>query len=175
MYKENKNIDQTQKIIFWEEISAEVEAMTDRFGNRVDEGIKKAVITLRANGFPTYSSCEGHLDREAVLHPYVLVSTEEFEGWEDDENVANQMRSENLENQRRMIRLLNEFYENRKSPYDAHLTLETFGPTHGFSLFSIGADVMKVLNPTERREKLRLYRQEIDDFVDFLKSKFFSD
>lgn len=174
MTSESQYPDQAQKEIVWEEISAEVEVMTDRLGMRVDEGIKKAVIALRANGFPTYGSCEGHLEREAVLSPYVLVSTQEFEGWEDDENVADRMRSENLGNQRRILMLLNEFYEDRKSPYDAHLTLETFGPTDGFALCSIGADVMKILDVRERREKLTLYRQEMDDFADFLRNQFFS-
>lgn len=46
----------------WNAIEREVDRITDRLGKPIDQGIRETVIALKANGFGTTSSCEGHLD-----------------------------------------------------------------------------------------------------------------
>jgi len=167
----------TEKSLAWENIRTEVDAMTDALGKPVDSQIKEAVIAIMAHEFPTIGSCEGHIDEgaERPLYPYVMVSSPEYDGWKESEIVTNIMIAENLGYQKNMIVLLNEFYETHNSPFDSHLSFEGFGPTWGFKLRSVGADVMKILTSDEKERKLALYRQEMDDFAKFLKNKFFAE
>lgn len=46
----------------WQQFEQEVELIKDRLGKGVDQKIKDTVVALRANGFSTTGSCEGHLD-----------------------------------------------------------------------------------------------------------------
>ena len=43
-------------------MSAKVARWTDALGERVDLGIRDAVVALNLTGIPTEASCEGHLD-----------------------------------------------------------------------------------------------------------------
>lgn len=174
MNNEKDFINPDNKERAWESFRLQVDLLKDKLGNPVDEKIKEVVVGLIVHDFPTFSSCEGHLDREPVISPYVIVTTDEFEGWKEDESIADEMASENLNHQRRAIELLSEFYEKHDSPYDSRLSLEKVGPTSGFVLRNTGADVLEILPPAEQEEKLKLYRREMNDFAVFLKYKFFT-
>ncbi len=58
----------------WSEIKQEVDRVKDRLGTPVDEGIKESVVALKANGFGTTGSCEGHLD-SGRGYPWILVES----------------------------------------------------------------------------------------------------
>lgn len=51
-----------KKQSIWEAKKREVEAITDRLGYPMDEGIIETVVAFWVNGFPTVSSCEGHFE-----------------------------------------------------------------------------------------------------------------
>jgi hypothetical protein len=71
-----------------------------------------------------------------------------------------------------MLELLSEFYQERKTSFEARLTFENIGAYGGFRVQSFGAEIMELLSVDEQKEKLKLYRKEIDDFTEFLKNKF---
>lgn len=167
----------------WEQIRDEVERMKDSTGRGVDEGIKEAVVALRAFDFPTTASCEGHFDC-GYPYPWIEICVLAAEGWSEEEGwqkrgeswvkeKEEQGRVENLKQRQRMIRLLNEFYADRETPFDARLTFDWIGRYAAFRIQSIGGDVMELLPPKEREEKHQLYTKEMNDFSNFLREKFF--
>jgi hypothetical protein len=81
---------------------------------------------------------------------------------------------ENLKQQQKMIALLADFYKEREAPYDAQLIFDSFNGLGGFRLQSLGAEIMELLTPDEKKQKLELYRKEMADFTNFLKSKYFA-
>lgn len=56
-----------------EAIRRDVDSIADRLGRTVDTHIKEVVVMFNANGLPTSSSCEGHVER-GLLAPYVEIS-----------------------------------------------------------------------------------------------------
>ena len=49
---------------------ARLKSKADRFGNKIETGIKESVIALWALGFKTSASCQGHLDH-GRLAPWI--------------------------------------------------------------------------------------------------------
>lgn len=54
----------------WEEACEAVTHFRDALGSEVDEGIFETVVCLNLLGFPTWQSCEGHLDHGAP-YPWI--------------------------------------------------------------------------------------------------------
>ena len=65
----------------WQREFQRLEQVGDKLGYRIDPGIKEAIVAFVLNGFPTYGSCEGHLeerwDKMIKLHPYIAVGIDE--------------------------------------------------------------------------------------------------
>lgn len=74
-----------------------------------------------------------------------------------------------------MMNLLEEFYQNRETPFDARLVFDRIGAFGGFRVQSFGAAIMELLPPEEQLKKFELYRKEMNDFAEFLKRKYFSE
>jgi len=55
----------------WDDISRQVDNLTDTLGLPVDTKIKQVVVGLNSLGIYTYSSCEGHCDIDHISFPYV--------------------------------------------------------------------------------------------------------
>ncbi len=143
----NTQLIESTKEIAWEEHKAKVERITDRLGEEIDEGIKETVIALRALGFPTTQSCEGHTNR-GLPYPWVdIKAPTEFtllwsapaSGYEKRQELSN------LKLEQKMLELLAEFYENRKTYFDARLSFE-FTRT-SFRVQSIGGRSLPLLSP----------------------------
>lgn len=66
--------EKREKEIRWQAIERSVDDTEDKLGKGVDEKIKSAVVALRASGFSTTGSCEGHSDR-AYPWPWVDVES----------------------------------------------------------------------------------------------------
>ncbi len=56
----------------WEEKEEEVEEWVDALGEKIDPGIKEAVVALNMSGFPTSASCEGHSER-GIPAPWIEI------------------------------------------------------------------------------------------------------
>ena len=70
-----------QKQEKWNETLKSLEDTDDRLGRPIDKGIKEAVIAFKVNGFPTQSSCEGHVEKRSgkrvKISPYIDIGVEE--------------------------------------------------------------------------------------------------
>ena len=168
----------------WEKKMAEVNEIVDSLGKKIDENIKETVVAFSVHGFTTTASCEGHIaekeeEQHGLSYPWVEICAPEPEGLsdakkEEKNQLEQEWRIKNLKQQRRMMDFLEEFYEKRKTPFDARLVLEKIGAFGGFRVQSFGAEITEILSPEEKQQKLTLYQKEIRDFTEFLKSKYFS-
>jgi len=72
---------ENEKGVAWQLKLQELESVGDKLGYRIDPGIKETVAAFMLNEFPTYGSCEGHLEERdgkvRKLHPYIAVGFDE--------------------------------------------------------------------------------------------------
>ena len=178
-FKEQKSEDNEQeydpkKIAEWKRKRAEVDEIVDNLGKGIDGGIKDVVTALLVHNFSTSGSCEGHVNEKGHGYPFpwIEVYTPAPEGWKENEEKKKEWAVENLRQQKRMMGDLDEFYKDRHPPIDMRLIFRQIGMFGGFRLQSMGAEVMVLLTLEEQKEKLRIYRQEMNDFAEFLKEKY---
>lgn len=149
----------------------QVDTLTDSLGLGIDEDIKETVTAFRVYGFATSQSCAGHSDQEhGTMFPWVEVDASESDTIQDEDFWT----IENLKQRQQMTTLLDEFYQTRKTPFDVRLTFERVGAFGAFRIQSTGAETLQLAPPDEQRTKLDLYRQEMNDFTQFLKEKYLS-
>ncbi|MDI6734462.1 MAG: hypothetical protein QMD50_03190 [Patescibacteria group bacterium] len=74
-FEELKFEGKEEKEIEWQAIEQSVENIKDKLGMGIDKNIKQTVVALKANGFGTTGSCEGHLDR-ALPYPWIDVESQ---------------------------------------------------------------------------------------------------
>ena len=163
---------------------AEVNEIADRLGKGVDEKIKEPVAAFLIHEFTTSGSCEGHMveegeDQHGLPYPWIEVYAPEPDGRREakgdkKEELDQEWRIKNFEQQQKMMGFLAEFYQGRETPFDARLAFDRVGAFGGFRVQSFGAEMTAILTPEERKQKLELYRREMEDFANFLKSKHFS-
>tara|TARA_Y100001960_G_scaffold7818_1_gene7688 strand:- start:5281 stop:5763 length:483 start_codon:yes stop_codon:yes gene_type:complete len=154
-----------------EPILKELKTVTDKINQPIDEDIIEMVAVLNYLGFPTNSSCQGHPDTPGVLYPHITIahSDEEFEFDKDGE--YQRYAKKNLALQPKLITLLNEFYINRTTEHQHRLIFNTIQCCiiELQPLSSYSCDFIK-----DQEEKYRIhsiYKKEMDDFRDFLKTK----
>ncbi len=169
----------SEKEIAWGQKLAEVNKIADRLGKRVDEKIKEPVAAFLVHEFTTDGSCEGHVAEEGenqhgLPYPWIDVDAPEPEGWKESVEKKQKWTIENLKQQKKMMDFFEEFYKERETPFDARLAFRRGGALGGFRVQSFGAEMTAILTPEERKQKLELYRKEMDDFTKFLKDKHFS-
>lgn len=163
----------SNKQIIWEQKQAEVEKITDGLGKKVDSGIKETVAVFMVYDFAVSGSCEGHI-KGKCSYPWIDIEAPEPEGWQKNKEKEQEWKIENLRQQKRILSLMEEFYQKRQSPFDARLNFYHIGAFGAFRVLSLGADVMELLTPEERQQKFELYRKEMRDFTKFLKDKYFN-
>jgi len=93
--------------------------------------------------------------------------TPEKEDWYEDEKEREKARAQSQAMKKELIDLLDLFYKDRKTEPDSVLGFS--GVAYGFRLQSNGAEVFKGLDDEDGKEKLEVYRKEMQDFTDFLK------
>ena len=102
----------------------EVDKITDRLGMPVDEGVRLLVAALRAHGFVTADSCEGHEDRR-TNGPRVWLTPGEnkalkrklFElasNSEEARHIQDAMRDNGYRARSALLDLLDDFYHGRE-------------------------------------------------------------
>jgi len=173
----------SEKEIVWEQRQTEVNKITDRLDLGIDEKIKEAITAFRVYGFATNQSCEGHAGKEekhGASFPWIEIYVPEPKDWQkskgqEKKQIEQEWTIENLKQQQKMMGYFEKFYRDRKTPFDTKLTFDHIGLFGGFRVQSFGAEIMKLLPPTEQHKKLELYRKEMDDFTKFLKDKYFSE
>lgn len=183
----------------WNEISTQIDQITDGLGRPIDRDIRESVIAFNAFGFQTAQSCEGHSDR-AAGNPWIDIKTPPIpeleaktnkayenakkarleknpisdELFEIYHNFLDEERRPILEESRRMSELLEKFYKMHQSSYDARIIIKNV--YKGASrIESTGGFLQDIAEPQIREQKLAEYQGEMKAFTQFLKSRFFSD
>lgn len=171
-----------EKARIWEELSVMVESTTDGLEEKIDEGIKEAVIGCNALGINTTQSCEGHAEKE-IAAPWIdiearenIVLYEELEKGEPSKEqgtiLKKKIEKANLEERKKILVYLEEFYKNRKVPFEQQLTIQGKGLGRS-RLESQGADLQKFEPERRKRENLQKYQTEMRESSEFLKKEFF--
>jgi len=166
----------------WRTIAKEVDCLTDRLGKRVDRGIKAAVVALRALGFRTRASCQGHLTWGikapwvdiGVIPPAKLLRSLMDDPKKHSHPEIRSVRTENLKEQERLFSILEQFYRARKYPAVGRIILvpHSYGAVR---LINQLADIQEILPASRRAARLRRFQAEINDFAAFLKRRYFED
>ncbi|MDB5266634.1 MAG: hypothetical protein JWN89_449 [Parcubacteria group bacterium] len=77
----NKKVRPPEKLALWEDILARLDRVADKLGMPIDSGIKETVAAFVLNKFPTYLSCEGHVEERfgerVKINPYVGIGFDE--------------------------------------------------------------------------------------------------
>ncbi len=166
-----------------ERIRQKLEEAEDNLGKPIEQGIFETVVMLRAFGLKTDQSCEGHSkekrtkERKPSFSPWVDVHPHypERENWQKDERLRRKVEKEAQRHKRKMIELLDEFYEERKVSPGVRICLTDKGIYGGFRLQSSGSEKLETLSDEKRKKKREVYKQEMEDFTDFLREKYFSE
>jgi len=174
----------------WQELTDEVNQIKDRLDEGIDEGIKETVIALKALEINTSQSCEGHdgHDGHPEGTPFVDISAPDSH---ELEQTLNKLLEQNTES-KQIDELIEKISNSNKNecakiaPYLADFYIDrTVDPkvklgVHYYDL-AIGRLESEAVNIRERKnesalptqQELELYRKEITDFGEFLKSKYF--
>ena len=173
-------------------MAPQVDKWGDGLGMPIDSGIKETVIILNLLGVKTSSSCEGHIDR-GLPYPWINLDNNKDSRfvWEKINKVQKQIRelqeSNNKENSQELFAqnrylfsqleqssqnvitpiysLLEKFYDQKNIKYDTILqfSFKSFPRMH-----SLGVNRQDVRSPDEKKNKLKEYQDEMNDFTDFL-------
>jgi hypothetical protein len=187
---------QEDKLTVWKQKLSEMDHLQDGLGTGLDQGIKETVAVLQLLGVHTRASCEGHIDH-GIAAPWIDVESpnpvladfrrfsikfsEMADALEADGEVADAVYEklhdlrkrisyiEALE-YKKLIPYLDEFYLGKDVYYEERLIIDFRG-----RLICQGA----LLQPAEAKEtqaiRLQAYQEEMRDFTEFLKDKFFTD
>jgi hypothetical protein len=167
----------------WRDKALAVEQITDKLGLEIDKGIKDTVIALQVLGINTTSSHEGKIDIYPI--PYIDIESTGIESIKEklkllrpdqeaeSEVLEDEIMRRNLEERKKIIPYLEEFYRGRDVSYEARLGIQSLA--RGWSrIQSQGADFQKVETDEKlKEERLKEFQQEMKAFTEFLKGKFF--
>jgi excisionase family DNA binding protein len=178
-------IDKMQE---WQKVEQCMSKTVDALGKRIDKGIMPVVIAINVLGISTIASCEGHLNWGAS-YPWIDIASREVEpiaqrisalirdGKREDEETQHLMQKVkmlHLQEEMKLLPLLDAFYQYHSFSYDRHLSIWHFARGEA-RLQSCGAEYQTFRTSDERAEKLTEYQQEMQAFANFLKSRFFGE
>lgn len=153
----------------WEEAAREAEVLTDRLGKPIDPFIRPVVSALRAHGFPTTASCQGHLSRG---HPYPWIEISPPQPTATDPRAAQEeVRRFGILLRAHLTTFLEGFYSARPAlRYSTRLGFHFF-PFGLFRLQSVGAEVLPFERAEIRRARITEYRAEAASFGRYLRAE----
>ncbi len=142
----------------WENARLFVEKASDKLGTGIDENIKDLTITMRAFGFNTSQSCEGHIDH-GYPYPWIEIRNED-----PDKSLLEELR---------MTNFVEEFYEKRISYKYARIVV-----FHYKNRFRVQTYVKEAFQKIANSEDYNLFKEncsrEMKDFAEFLRVKFWN-
>jgi hypothetical protein len=105
-----------------------------------------------------------------------LVSQEEIDTmnqlWSEAHELRRKLDRPVIEERKKIIELLSEFYMGRQVPYDVQITLYPMG--NGARILNMGAEIQDIETEEIKYQKLKTYQEEMLAFTGFLKKKYFS-
>jgi hypothetical protein len=145
----------------------------------VDDGIKLLVAALRAHGFTTDDSCEGHQSQRSN-GPRVWITSGENEVLgrklydldresEESQSLSRTMQHNGYRVRASLLDLLDDFYDKRAVSEWVRIILEPRGIYGDCVLICQGTSTMDAIESDgQRLEWLKLAKQEFSDFTGFL-------
>ncbi len=175
-----KTLEEKERI--WQDTLKKVGQLVDSLGLGVDEGIQETVAAFHVFNINTTASHEGKIDRYPI--PYIDVESTEaeelFKKLEvnkevDKKSIRDEIFSKNLEERKKIIPLLEEFYSDRKVPYEIRIGISSLAL--GWSrIQSQGGDFQEIeKDASVQKKRLEQFQEEMKAFTDFLKKKYFSE
>lgn len=159
----------------WDELRAETAKLKDKLGMPMDEKIINLVTSLRAHGFTTVMSCEGHTDR-ITGGPYVIMINPESKKITSDKDTPETRaaaRKLTATTAAKLFSFLEEFYKNKTIDYRTHIAVDTLGSS-AYRIWCNGSSLLperEGLSLNEKSNLLYLYQLEMERFSEFLKNK----
>jgi len=144
------------------EVEKNLREVTDLVGMPIDSGIFRSCVILNSLGYKTRQSCEGH-EESYNTYPWIDLIWDADTTPEYYESSA-KFFYENL------FQDLKQFYKNRNTKYNQQITIEYFSSKK----FNVRLSQMQNLKcyRNKRKEKLKEYLNEINDFCEFLNKKY---
>ena len=138
----------------------------------IDPGILNLVLSLQAFNIPTQYSCEGHLNRK-WSYPHVDIYADNSHiNFEDFSKkmlaIKQKWIKANIQIQKKLIPLLEQFYKTRKTAYKYQITPHTFVGLCDLKLKCVGSDLLQIMPTKQRKKELARYQKEMKDFGEFL-------
>lgn len=196
-----KSPEAVKKQEAWNAVAERIEQTTDGLGKKIEDGIKETVIAFNILGLPTTGSCEGHLQRAIgspwidiepmatsemetlqkemgdvydqieILEKENLDAVELDEMYEKFHALRKQRERFYLEEMKKAVTLLGEFYKGREVEYDRILIAITWG--YRARIQAQGTDLQAIASPEDKERNLVRYQEEMRAFTEFLKNKYF--
>ena len=158
----------------------------------IDKKIEGIVVALNALKIPTTGSCEGHINRDAPAPWIKITSQNEPKNIKTESIASQQRRKENSRIRKKVLKLLNRFYKDRRVSFD--LRLRITDANVGFWIHNGGKfydqwrkeinvrakniereisteNILSAKEKLERKKKLPLYQKEIQKFTNFLENQ----
>ena len=172
----------------WEDLQKRFKRVVDRIGTRIDKGIMETVIALNASGIYTTASCEGHLDHGAA-YPWIDIGYTDADALEqkillslsegkreskETKQLQQKYRLSHLQEEQKLVTLLEAFYQHHPFNYDRHLSIWRF-PKGEARLQSHGAEYQQFRSSEEKALKLKEYQEEMQAFTIHLKQIHFQE
>lgn len=178
------NLMITEKEAKLEEIRKKVNECVDKLGKGIDDGIKESIVMFSAFDINTTASCEGHPDH-GTGGPFPFIDVEAKDVWKldkrleeikgneiEEEKIISEIERKNLEERKKLMPYLDEFYKNRDVPYDKKLIIQSLA--RGWSrIESQGVGLQKIETDENKKKNLAEFQKEMQEFTKFLKDKYF--
>ena len=153
------------------DIRHEVDQITDKLGEPIDQDVKDTVVALKALGLPTSQSCGGHLDRGGNAPWVEVYPTEpETENWQENDELRQAVTEESDKIRDTLDSYLQEFYKDRETSDKTRLELS--GVAYGYRVQPVGLEWADGKKVERSQEELDRYRKEMKDFTQFLANKY---
>jgi hypothetical protein len=145
--------------------------------DEIDPEILDFVIVLNKAGFSTYSSCQGHTDdkHSTNFSPFVMFCNEYAANlkvrslFNDSKEKLLKEYDYNLNNQKRLLEYLNQFYKNRSTKLRYRLTIyHCTYLRHSFETY-FAEFTGCIDDPIEKAQYHKSFLKEVNDFTSFLK------
>jgi len=170
--EKNKTMNEKKKK--WRQIRSKVNRLADSLGRRIDVKIRESVTALLSLDFNVSASCTGHT-RRGIAAPWIDIGEDIpiTQIKRKSKRELKILKAKNLREQERLMELLDEFYRGKEVPNDIRLVLEQRGIYGNARLVSTGERFQEIRPKREREERLEQYREEMRQFTEFLKQKYF--
>ncbi|GCE50542.1 hypothetical protein EI42_04362 [Thermosporothrix hazakensis] len=165
----------------WNSIKERLTKAVDGRGRGIDAGILETVVALNALSLHTVASCEGHLgpngEDEGTPYPWFEIEADpaSLEGLPSGTEI--EIRQHLLARAKLQL-LLDDFYRSRFVPLDQHLVIQGLVLPGSVPMTRVepqGAGLQDIRSPEEKRHALVTYQQEMRDFTNFLKERFWKE